>query len=37
VITSSGDLGGYHWGIDRKTAMIGWEAASKAQGIRQKA
>jgi AraC family transcriptional regulator of adaptative response/methylated-DNA-[protein]-cysteine methyltransferase len=27
VITSSGNLGGYHWGIDRKTAMIGWEAA----------
>jgi len=27
VITSSGELGGYHWGIDRKSAMIGWEAA----------
>ncbi len=26
VITSAGTLGGYHWGIDRKTAMIGWEA-----------
>ncbi len=26
VITSTGTLGGYHWGIDRKTAMIGWEA-----------
>ena len=32
VITSSGNLGGYHWGIDRKSAMIGWEAAHKAQG-----
>ncbi len=27
VITSSGNSGGYHWGIDRKTAIIGWEAA----------
>ena len=27
VIQSSGLLGGYHWGISRKTAMIGWEAA----------
>jgi AraC family transcriptional regulator of adaptative response/methylated-DNA-[protein]-cysteine methyltransferase len=27
VITSSGLMGGYHWGIDRKTAIIGWEAA----------
>ena len=30
VITSSGELGGYHWGIDRKSAIIGWEAARKA-------
>jgi AraC family transcriptional regulator, regulatory protein of adaptative response / methylated-DNA-[protein]-cysteine methyltransferase len=27
VITGSGKMGGYHWGINRKTAMIGWEAA----------
>lgn len=27
VIRSTGMLGGYHWGIFRKTAMIGWEAA----------
>jgi len=27
VITSAGNLGGYHWGVDRKTAIIGWEAA----------
>lgn len=27
VIQSSGDLGGYHWGNTRKTAIIGWEAA----------
>ena len=29
VITSSGNLGGYHWGVDRKTALIGWEAAKE--------
>jgi len=27
VIQSSGALGGYHWGMDRKSAIIGWEAA----------
>lgn len=27
VIQASGAIGGYHWGTDRKTAMIGWEAA----------
>lgn len=27
VIRSSGELGGYHWGLTRKTAIIGWEAA----------
>ncbi len=27
VITSNGNLGGYHWGVDRKSAIIGWEAA----------
>ena len=27
VIQSSGNLGGYHWGITRKTAIIGWENA----------
>ena len=27
VIQSSGALGGYMWGTQRKTAMIGWEAA----------
>ncbi len=31
VITSSGNLGGYHWGIDRKSAIIGWEAAAERQ------
>tara|TARA_Y100001934_G_C12381859_1_gene792890 strand:- start:1926 stop:2783 length:858 start_codon:yes stop_codon:yes gene_type:complete len=27
VIQSSGNLGGYMWGIDRKKALIGWESA----------
>lgn len=27
VIQSSGALGGYHWGMSRKSAMIGWEVA----------
>ncbi|HVW15476.1 MAG TPA: methylated-DNA--[protein]-cysteine S-methyltransferase [Mucilaginibacter sp.] len=27
VIRSTGELGGYHWGLSRKSAMIGWEAA----------
>lgn len=31
VIQTSGDLGGYHWGTIRKTAIIGWEAARKNQ------
>lgn len=27
VIQASGAIGGYHWGTDRKVAMLGWEAA----------
>jgi AraC family transcriptional regulator of adaptative response/methylated-DNA-[protein]-cysteine methyltransferase len=27
VIKSSGEFGQYHWGANRKTAIIGWEAA----------
>lgn len=27
VIRKSGLIGGYHWGVERKLAMIGWEAA----------
>ncbi len=27
VIQFTGNLGQYHWGADRKTAIIGWEAA----------
>lgn len=27
VLRKSGELGGYHWGLTRKRAIIGWEAA----------
>ncbi|HZJ36915.1 MAG TPA: methylated-DNA--[protein]-cysteine S-methyltransferase [Gillisia sp.] len=27
VIQASGEIGGYHWGTTRKTAIIGWENA----------
>jgi AraC family transcriptional regulator of adaptative response/methylated-DNA-[protein]-cysteine methyltransferase len=30
VIGKSGDLTGYHWGITRKRAMLGWEAGQVA-------
>ena len=26
VIGKSGDITGYHWGLTRKRAMLGWEA-----------
>ena len=26
VLGKSGDLTGYHWGLTRKRAMLGWEA-----------
>jgi AraC family transcriptional regulator, regulatory protein of adaptative response / methylated-DNA-[protein]-cysteine methyltransferase len=32
VITTAGTLGGYHWGMDRKTAILGWEAAKRGCG-----
>ena len=27
VIKSTGNIGEYHWGSERKTAIIGWESA----------
>jgi AraC family transcriptional regulator of adaptative response/methylated-DNA-[protein]-cysteine methyltransferase len=30
VIGKDGDLTGYHWGITRKQAMLGWEAGRAA-------
>ncbi|MDR2835722.1 MAG: MGMT family protein, partial [Bacteroidales bacterium] len=35
VIRSSGELGGYHWGLNRKAAIIGWEAAREGLGVSQ--
>lgn len=32
VIGRSGDLTGYHWGLTRKRAMLGWEAGRLAKG-----
>jgi len=32
VIGKSGDLTGYHWGITRKRAMLGWEAGQVGAG-----
>jgi AraC family transcriptional regulator of adaptative response/methylated-DNA-[protein]-cysteine methyltransferase len=29
VIRGSGELGGYRWGLDRKTAILGWEASHR--------
>ncbi len=27
IIRESGELGGYRWGLERKTAILGWEAS----------
>jgi len=32
VLRSSGELGGYHWGLTRKAAIVGWEAAKNDAG-----
>jgi AraC family transcriptional regulator of adaptative response/methylated-DNA-[protein]-cysteine methyltransferase len=32
VLGKSGDLTGYHWGLTRKRAMLGWEAGQAAAG-----
>ena len=29
VIRSTGEFGNYHWGIERKELILGWEAAKK--------
>ena len=34
VIQSTGNFGQYHWGNNRKTVMIGWEAAKNSISIR---
>jgi AraC family transcriptional regulator of adaptative response/methylated-DNA-[protein]-cysteine methyltransferase len=30
VVGKNGDITGYHWGITRKRAMLGWEAGKAA-------
>jgi AraC family transcriptional regulator of adaptative response/methylated-DNA-[protein]-cysteine methyltransferase len=35
VIRESGELGGYYWGLERKTAMLGWEASHATEGDRR--
>ena len=30
VLGKSGDITGYHWGLTRKRAMLGWEAGMAA-------
>lgn len=34
VLRADGGLGGYHWGLTRKRAIIGWEAAQLARSSR---
>ena len=34
VITSSGAPGGYRWGSERKSALIGWEASQTEKNLR---
>ena len=33
VIRESGELGGYRWGLERKTVMLGWEASQEESGV----
>jgi AraC family transcriptional regulator of adaptative response/methylated-DNA-[protein]-cysteine methyltransferase len=32
VLGKSGDLTGYHWGLTRKHAMLGWEVGRRRAG-----
>jgi AraC family transcriptional regulator of adaptative response/methylated-DNA-[protein]-cysteine methyltransferase len=34
VLRRDGDLGGYHWGVERKRAMLAWEYARRGQSPR---
>ena len=34
VLRADGDLGGYHWGVERKRAMLAWEYANADQDRR---
>ncbi|OUL19415.1 6-O-methylguanine DNA methyltransferase [Nostoc sp. RF31YmG] len=35
VIRESGELGGYHWGLERKAVMLGWEASRTISNLNQ--
>jgi AraC family transcriptional regulator, regulatory protein of adaptative response / methylated-DNA-[protein]-cysteine methyltransferase len=35
VLRGDGSLGGYHWGLTRKRALIGWETGRMAAGARR--
>lgn len=32
VLRRNGDIGGYHWGVERKRAMLAWEHAAQMRG-----
>jgi AraC family transcriptional regulator, regulatory protein of adaptative response / methylated-DNA-[protein]-cysteine methyltransferase len=29
VLRRDGEIGGYHWGVERKRAMLAWEYAAR--------
>ena len=33
ILRTSGELGGYHWGLERKRALIAWDTARAESGI----
>ena len=33
VLRRDGELGGYHWGVERKRAMLAWEHAAQLKGV----
>ena len=32
VIRGTGESGGYRWGLERKTGLLGWEASRSGEG-----
>ena len=37
VLGKSGDITGYHWGLTRKRAMLGWETGRVTAGLAPRA
>jgi AraC family transcriptional regulator of adaptative response/methylated-DNA-[protein]-cysteine methyltransferase len=35
VLRRDGELGGYHWGVERKRAMLAWEHAGQCLGLKR--